>query len=226
MNLSPSGANNSVVSDTEITDYVNEGLSDMLDIIITQDGDHYRTSTTILTDSRSAYPLPSDFYQLRGVDMLTGGGDAITLMPYNFQERNAYRNAYYHTTGYYQYRLTGAAYPSGQEIELIPQPNQGQSITVHYVPAITNLSQTGADGYESHFNFYNGWEEYVIVYAAIECLAKEESDTVRLDRRLERLKQRIITGSQRRDAAFPSTALDVKNLRTGWGGGFGGGNQW
>jgi len=56
---------------------------------------------------------------------------------------------------------------------------------------------------------YNGWEEYVVVDAAIKCLNKEESDTSILFARKQALIDRIENMAANRDSGEPEQVTDV-----------------
>jgi len=62
---------------------------------------------------------------------------------------------------------------------------------------------------ESVFDFYTGWDEYIIVDSAIKMLVKEEQDVTGLMVQKNMLKERMITESQNRDAGEPQTVTDV-----------------
>jgi len=55
----------------------------------------------------------------------------------------------------------------------------------------------------------NGWEEWVVIDAAIKLLAKEESDTSQLEREAARVWGRITTALQNRDAGQAKRITDV-----------------
>ena len=59
------------------------------------------------------------------------------------------------------------------------------------------------------FDFYSGWDEYVIIDSAIKMLLKEEADVTALLLQKNQLRERIITESQNRDAGEPQTVTDV-----------------
>ena len=62
---------------------------------------------------------------------------------------------------------------------------------------------------ESVFDFYSGWDEYVIIDSAIKILIKEEADVTALLLQKNQMRERIITESQNRDAGEPQTVTDV-----------------
>ena len=62
---------------------------------------------------------------------------------------------------------------------------------------------------ESVFDFYSGWDEFIIVDSAIKMVLKEEGDATALLLQKNQLKERMITESQNRDAGEPQTVTDV-----------------
>ena len=62
---------------------------------------------------------------------------------------------------------------------------------------------------ESRFDFYTGWDEYLIVDSAIKMLLKEEADVTALLHQKNQLTERVITESQNRDAGEPQVVTDV-----------------
>jgi hypothetical protein len=62
---------------------------------------------------------------------------------------------------------------------------------------------------ESRFDFYAGWDEYLIVDSAIKMQVKEEQDVTGLMVQKNQLVERIITESQNRDAGEPQVVTDV-----------------
>ena len=64
---------------------------------------------------------------------------------------------------------------------------------------------------ESRYDFYSGWDEYVIVSAAISALIKEEADVSALFAIKQQLADRIIAVSEMRDLGEPTTVTDVSS---------------
>ena len=62
---------------------------------------------------------------------------------------------------------------------------------------------------ESRFDFYSGWDEFLIIDSAIKMVIKEEGDPTPLLLQKKQLNDRIITESQNRDAGEPQTVTDV-----------------
>tara|TARA_Y100000310_G_scaffold334645_1_gene414869 strand:- start:45 stop:929 length:885 start_codon:yes stop_codon:yes gene_type:complete len=68
---------------------------------------------------------------------------------------------------------------------------------------------------ESRFNFFSGWDSFVIVTAATDCLVKEEADITALTMEKEQLRARITAVSEMRDLGEPVTVTDVSSYYTG-----------
>jgi len=71
---------------------------------------------------------------------------------------------------------------------------------------------TGPHTILSCFDGINGWENYIVVDAAISMLDKEESDVSSLARKKAGLKQRLEDMAENRDSGEPDVVQDV----TGW----------
>jgi len=69
---------------------------------------------------------------------------------------------------------------------------------------------------ESRFDFYSGWDEFVICSAAIDALVKEEADVSSLMMMKEETKQRIIAVSNMRDLGEPVTVTDISGYYTNY----------
>lgn len=78
------------------------------------------------------------------------------------------------------------------------------TVRLRYVPLPTKftLDAQTVDGIA-------GWEEYIVISGAIQCLIKEETDTTALERRLARLERRIEDTAQNRDMLFAGSVGDV-----------------
>jgi hypothetical protein len=190
------------VSDTELTGYINSSAAELYDLLIAQFEDYKVTSGNIsVVPSTSSYSLPTDFYKLLGVDLVVDSqGNAVTLKPFVFAERNAYMfTPTWNVVGlaYLRYHMIG------DSIRFVPVPNQTQTVKLWYIPALTKLS-ADADTLDG----VNGWEEYVVVDAAIKMLAKEESSTEVFQKQKKELIDRINKMAANRDPGSPTRVTD------------------
>ena len=190
------------VPDTELNGYINNSIAELYDLMIEANGDEYfAVSSSFATLSGDdTYPLPSDFYRLSGVDAAVGGF-RYTLHLFPFGERNRFSNLT--APGWYRgarlfYRLRNA------DIVFVPIPDAAYQITLWYIP---NPPILVADG--DSFDFQGGWEEYVIIDAAIKMQVKEESDTSVLQLGKQQLIARIRGAAPKRDDGSPQLVTDV-----------------
>lgn len=191
------------VSDSELNGYINAGIKKIYDAL-TNAGEFYYTafSDIAVLPNVKSYALPASFYKLLGVDLiLDANGNAVTLKPFSFSQRNSYLfTPTWNVVGlsYLRYMI------QGNNISFVPNPIGNQTVRVHYVPAFTNLS-LDADTFDG----INGWEEFVILDAAIKMLAKEESDTSMLVHEQQAMIIRINEMKLMRDIGAPSKIEDV-----------------
>ena len=91
-----------------------------------------------------------------------------------------------------------------------PVPMAGQTLRLWYVPTLTALS---ADGNVT-VDILNGWEEYIVIDAAMKALAKEESDVSVFAMRKQAIADRIDAEAENRDAGMPARINDVYNTQS------------
>jgi hypothetical protein len=144
----------------------------------------------LLVSSNSEYFLSSSS------STVAFGGSTITL-PTDFYKL---RGVDFYLGGrcHVKYRLQGST------IKLIPEDNVDGQYRVWYTPLPTELS-SDSDSFEG----INGWEEYVVVDAAIKCLQKEESSTTDLEKAKAQLGKRVADMAAKRDSAKPKQITNV-----------------
>lgn len=184
------------VTDSELTSYINNSATELRDILIQKFQDYYITSDDIsIVSGTDTYNLAADFYKALGVDMVINSRQSVTMRPFMFRERNRY---VYNPPRGYRYRILG------DQVRVIPEPTSSFTMRIWYVPTFTNLS---ADG--DTLDGVHGWEEYVIIDAAIKCLRKEESDTSALLQDKMFITKRIEEAADNRDVGEPQRVVDV-----------------
>lgn len=203
------------ITTEELTHYINSGIAELYDIVLTSYGDEYydSTQTVTTTSGTAAYALASDFYKLNYVDA-TINGRTINLSKYNKEERNLFLTGTgWSTLDPIYYRLTGGTTTSSGSITFIPTPAGAYTVTLHYTPAPPRL----ADPTES-YDGIAGWDDYVEICAAIKCLQKEESDVSILMEEKQRLMTRIQGAAPARDLSGPERIHDVTfdEFRADW----------
>lgn len=220
--------NSTFVTDAEFNTYIASSQQELYDLLVQKYGNDYYSAldTTgkpyyITTDGvKDHFPLPDGsatykmpdttttapaFYKLLGVDLFTNGtqaSSAVTCYPFTYAERNKFATPNLPAgggRGSLQYRLE-AGY-----LWLIPLPANGQTVALRYVPRLTPVAADAdiADG-------VSGWEEYVVIDAAMKAMAKEESDVSVLMARKQAMLSRIEMAAENRDAGSPATVADVR----------------
>jgi hypothetical protein len=200
---------------SEVLGYVNQGRTELYDILVDEYGRSYFRSpdpwvittaenTTLYTDD-----FPPTFYRLIGVRVSDCCGHGATpLVPIQPMEEPWFLDPC--PSGWpthYDLRPNGIA--------VYPEHQANLRVTVEWIPACQDLaddtSTTNADG-------VNGWDEYVVEYAAMCIGRKDEEDGLIADclREMERLKQRIKRMAKNRDAFRPRRVQDVRGPRMGY----------
>jgi hypothetical protein len=195
--------NSNFVSPSEWIAMINLSWKELYDILVAKFEDYYTAPPlTFTVTAGNTAPLPLDFYKMRGLDYALSGSDFYPLEKFTFLERNnRSRGTLYQ--GLYptvKYRIYG------DEILFTPDDGATGSYRLWYIPRATDLT-TETDTLDG----VNGWEEYVIVDAAIKALQKEESDVSVLMAQKQALLLRINDMAQNRDAGSPEKVTDVTN---------------
>ena len=196
---------NPFIEEAELTQYINDSITELYDLLVGAYGEEYYLTevTGQATGLTDAYDLPVDFYKLAGVDSNLGASstsDYVPMRKYNLRDRN--NGNLNPSSGWaVKYRIRG------NKIVFTP-PNSSFTYRLLYIPCATAL----VDMTDS-FDGINGWEEYVVVDAAIKMLQKEESDTSELYRRKRDLMSRIEAMAVNRDTGECDTITDVSSDR-------------
>lgn len=199
---------NSFLPDVELIDDINQSIAKWYDEVrgTTWGGQYFRSQFPFFTapgttnqvpfvnpPPGSYYPLPPDFLSVTSVDVaISPSTFIITCKAMPEERRNAYRvwpvGWLFNTTVYYQIW--------GQNIVFFPVPEAAYQVQLNYVPVAPQLT-----GPNSTLDSINGWEEFVVLDAAIKVLIKDrQGDMVAiLQGRLEEERQRIRAMAPRRD---------------------------
>lgn len=237
--------NSQFVVNSEWNYMIRLAMYELYDILMTSYEDYFADSyVTIQTDGTTdRYALPNGvnnylgnasngvsgkpagaFYKAAGMDLNVNTStltpSRVTLLKYNFIERNkyVYPNSTSTIYGVYnqRYRIMG------RYLNLVPTPAGNQNLILWYssrLPSLlsdTDLTNIGI----------SGWLRYVICRSAKYALDKEEgTDTSKLDDEIKFLKQRIEQASQNRDNGVPDTISATRQDPVYGGNGFGGGGN-
>jgi hypothetical protein len=202
---------------------INNSAKELFDILVTKYGDDFFLASpyTITTTGAKNYALPDGsaafavnnvtppaVYKLIGVDcgVAVGNNAWVTLPRYNWIDRNRFVYPQLQANALGVFNLSYRQ--MGNQLYFIPNPTAGQYIQIWYVPIWTQLLQ---DTDMMSFSI-SGWDEYVIVDAAIKALLKEESyeQAAALQARKSMLLERIETTAANRDVGQPNTVSDTR----------------
>lgn len=88
--------NKTLVGTADWNRYINEAIAELYDIILAVNPHYYVSSTAFALTTVNTFDLTTltgGFYKLRGIDYLPSTtGQPVTVHPFNWQERNRYRN--------------------------------------------------------------------------------------------------------------------------------------
>lgn len=200
----PGSANSGYVKDSELNRMINNSIAELHDILISINEDYYVNEFDIVSvDNQNDYALPNDFYKMKALDYVTGGpGYALSVRPFNFNERNNYNGINNTTTvygeGIYRYRLIGS------KLTLIPRPAGALTFNLWYHPIATELTTDS-----SSFDGINGYEEYVVLDACIKILQKQEADASTFYQQKKDMKMRIVESASNRQDGRSLVITDV-----------------
>lgn len=199
----------------DVLRYVNQGAAELWDLLIEARGpEYYRAAADEIptTASTTSYTLETDFYLLISVYLKPSsqaGGQP--LIPFTSQEEPMLRDTTLAVDGlpsHYQLRRTGAGVNT---LAVLPVHAAGQTIVVDYVPVFTDLT----DGASSYFYGVNGWEEYIVDYAARKMATKDEEWALvkAMEDDLAMIRQRILKLAPKRDMHRARRVKDVRGPR-------------
>ena len=200
--------NSGFILDDELNQYINNSIAELYDLLVASYGnDYYLTSYDFRTDGvNHDYDLPDDFYKLEGVDFYINASNFITLKPFQFNERARLQNG---NNWAAITQVQGPRYHiKANNISFMPMPS-ANNLTLHYVPVCPELLQD-----TDTFDGINGWEEYVIIDAAIKMLLKEESDVTVLNGQKMAITKRIEAMAENRDMGHSFRVGDVQGRYT------------
>ena len=102
--------------------------------------------------------------------------------------------------------------PAGFNVEQTVTAVTATTITTDLDSSALTITVDG--NLNSTFDGVSGWEEYIVIDAAIKCLQKEESDVSVLMSQKSAIAKRIEAAAENRDAGEPSKVTDVSNYES------------
>lgn len=197
------------VDNTELNARVNEGCKRLYNLLIRARGQPFysKTSNISTVSGTAAYALPADFYLLNGV--IADDGTSYYALPVWMPLEKAWLKTTEGSGGGnsvydLKYRLLA------NNIEIRPKPGAVFTLELSYVPTFTELA-VDADTFDG----INGWEKLAALYAAIDMLNKEESDSSKLSMERDRLEMEVFQLAGARDTGAPE---EIQDRRGDWAG--------
>lgn len=203
--------NTTFVSDSELTRYINQSAARLYGRLADRfEGDFVTSATLATVAGTEAYTIHASFFRLASVPPIaTINGRYVPLKRWQPQERAGLLEptTWWQSGAPVYYRLQAS-----DQISLLPIPDGVYSVQVFYIPGFTALS---ADG--DTFDGRNGWEEWIVLDAAIKCLLKEESDASALVAERELIwTQDILPQHTAKDPSGPDVVQDVTRGEWDW----------
>lgn len=195
------------VSDATIAEFLNQSISDLYDLLVGAFGDEYFEVQAVLTTTAgvSTVALPSQFYKMTGLFWRESADRRVPVRKYTPVEAQAYETLFgWASQGPVFYRIQAA------NVRFVPVPTGVHTLDLHFIGAPTRLAQD-----VDTFDGYGGWEEWVVVDAAMKCIEKEEGDISALALRKQQLTARIKSAANR-DHAEPARVQRKRHGRLWW----------
>lgn len=198
--------NSTFVTDSELTNLINLGLSELYDLVVSSFEDYFTISTTLTVASGNTVALPVTFYKLRGLDY-NNNGSYQSVREFSFNERNSSSPSTLYWTRQYtvprKYRIVG------DNLLLQPESQSTGLYRLWYVPAPTFLV-TDADVIPESLSKF-GWDDYIVLWAAERMLSKEESPITDVVAERMQVAGRIAKMASDRQVDQSETVQDVRN---------------
>lgn len=184
--------------DSELTRFIQQSYRKLYNKVVETFSDWYAEDPLEFTiSSGNSYTLPDNFYKLSGVDFKVNNGKWVALQPFNFARRNMERTGL-RWSPRIRYRLRG------RKLLFIPTDDCEGDYRVWFIAKPT-IPVDDTDEIEGE----NGWDEYVVLDAAIKCLLKEESDARGLMALRDEVYESIIINASTADEGGSETITDV-----------------
>jgi hypothetical protein len=167
------------VDDAEVASYINAANKRLYALLVRHGLVSDETLTELTSAGTAGVTLPTDFFALQAV-YLPVNNYLVPLRRGEIDVRVQLATASTYVPGTpTTYRMVGST------IQCFPHLATGEKLWVHYIPDPTTLTTA------SSVNYPMGWEEYLAVDAAIQCLSKEETVNPVLNARMEKLERAI-----------------------------------
>lgn len=204
LDLADIPSTSSWITDARLTDAVNDGLSDLHDILVETYQDVLTfTAQVPLAAGTEFINLPVDFFKVRKVFILDGS-TRRELEQFTLDDLDGRDND--ETSSRPGYRLIG------NKMWFHPRPESSTTVDLWYV---RNFQPLIDDTDEVSPMLERGWELFVVAHVAAYLLAREESDPSYALATKAEARARIQSASRHRDASGPQKVRDVSRRFAG-----------
>lgn len=185
------------IDDNTILEWLNQAWAELYDRLVKAGEHYYLSQDNFVTTLSDTYPIPADHYKTVGVSVQSNGYYQ-PIHRFQFEQRDGY----------------------------LPQIQAGFNVRHYYYPVAQRMTLSdGASGANSFIDGVNGWELFVIDWAAKKCAERDENlDLAQvLAGDIAATMQRIISMSTSRNVGEAPKTRIVRG-RSGprvWGSSFG-----
>jgi len=187
--------------DARLEHLLNQGWRELVELLNESGaGGDYTTATGNCTASQAYITRPTDLVWLAGLD-ITDGDETHSLQPMNLLQRNEW--------GSYEGVPVAFTVQETTKIHLYPTPDTTYAYTAIYLAY--EAVKTGA----STVDTINGWEDYVITYAALRVLTRDDDDEQfqKVFALHQGNEQRVKRAASKRLRVGPAKRLDTRGMR-------------
>lgn len=194
-------------TDAEIRRWLSAGYARLYAKLVSSGLAYYEKSQTITTaGSTGTYALPADYLATIKLDYQFTSDIVWPVREISIRELHRVR-----TTGAqrsYFYRVVQS------NLIMYPNPPDGQTYIHKYIPVAVDIT-TDTDGTMT-IDGFNGFEEYVVLYAAMQAINKEDRDVGPIMAQLRDLDRQLDNEVQNRNIASATSLIDDNDILPPW----------
>lgn len=192
--------------DAEIEEYINQSIARLYMMLDRCDNTYYVTTQSINTVAGTkTYALAAGFTSIKKVSATVGGSKKLPVRKYNIHEDD-----WLELVGVWSSDLVVKYRLRGSDISFSPTPAGVYTVTIEYLTAPVRLS--GA----TPFDGIAGFEEWVVLDAAIKVRRKQARDASDLMMDKSEVEQWIQSTAPGRDQNEPECVADTSLVDRSW----------
>lgn len=207
--------NNKFVTDTMLYQFISDSHAVLYNKLLRADPERYMREQTPTLDSNGEFEADSDYYGTVSMEWSDSSNEGIYV--HIARIAGVESNQFDHdqnTSGGVPvgwHPIYNTATPTTPKFRILPNPESRYTIRHKYTvaPAALTTSTDTVDGIA-------GWEEYVVIDAAIKCRIREESSVTALEKRLARFEDELDSIIEARNVGSAGRVIDVRTNRELW----------